>query len=74
MYIYALTCDFKKTKHNVPAAACYFRVRNEACSRSGEKHNHALMETLTAETDNSRPRESQLITKATTPNKHTLGR
>lgn len=38
------------------------------------KHNHALMETLTAETANSRPRETQLITKATTPNKHTLGR
>lgn len=32
------------------------------------------METLTAETANSRPRETQLIIKATTPNKHTLGR
>lgn len=32
------------------------------------------METLTAETANSSPRESQLITRATTPNKHTLGR
>ncbi len=38
------------------------------------KQDHALMDTLTAETANSSPRETQLITRATTPNKHTLGR
>lgn len=38
------------------------------------KHNRALMEALTAETPNSTPRETQLTTKATTPNKHTLWR
>ena len=32
------------------------------------------METLTAETASSRPREAQLITMASTANKHTLGR
>lgn len=32
------------------------------------------METLTAETASSTPRETQLITRATTPNKHTLRR
>lgn len=38
------------------------------------KPNRALTEALTAETANSTPRETQLITKATTPNKHTLWR
>lgn len=37
------------------------------------KQDLAQMETLTAETANSSPRETQLITRATTPNKHTLG-
>lgn len=32
------------------------------------------MQKLTAETANSSPRETQLITRATTPNRHTLGR
>lgn len=44
------------------------------CAVLPGKQDRALMETLTAETANSSPRETQLITRATTPNKHTLGR
>lgn len=39
-----------------------------------ENKVHVVTEKLTAETANSSPREAQLITRATTPNKHTLGK
>lgn len=43
------------------------------CEALPGKQDHALTETLTAETANSSPREAQLITRATTPNKQALG-
>lgn len=70
------TIAIKKNKIIVGCADTNRVIQSHQMNRAvlPAKQDHALMETLTAETANSSPRETQLITRATTPNKHTLGR